>query len=232
MVRYEKNQGDINIAWGHDEAQSGYFLTIVDKRLQTQIEAGENVNQVCYKVSMDGGGSYFDFNTYRFGGFGHRVSEATIFTFMRRYGIDPTEIDAGQNKTKINVSQDSSESHIDPSCIKQRRAKFQKLFVESVDNPTVVIVARIDRTITELCGHHNIPIVREGLFPPTNVTRTTIFFAYDAYPLGFKECGHPDCRLPEISKDKHKRCAKCKKVSYCSRTCQVADWKEHKADCQ
>ena len=44
---------------------------------------------------MDGGGKYFDLNTYRAGGFGHRVSEETMFTFMRRYGINPDNIKSG-----------------------------------------------------------------------------------------------------------------------------------------
>ncbi|KAI8597917.1 hypothetical protein EDD21DRAFT_384101 [Dissophora ornata] len=93
MVRYEKNEGNIQIAWGHDEVQSGYFLSIADGRLMWEHEAGEDVNGICEKVSMDGGGSYFHMNSYRFGGFGHKVSEKTIFVFMRRYGIDPAKID-------------------------------------------------------------------------------------------------------------------------------------------
>ncbi|KAF9126515.1 hypothetical protein BGX30_015218, partial [Mortierella sp. GBA39] len=50
------------------------------------------VSSITEKVSMDGGGNYFDLNTYRIGGFGHRVSEKTMFTFMRRYGINPDKI--------------------------------------------------------------------------------------------------------------------------------------------
>jgi len=34
-----------------------------------------------------------------------------------------------------------------------------------------------------------------------------------------------------ISPDNVKRCSKCKRATYCSRDCQVADWKNHKQDC-
>ena len=92
MVRYEKEEGHIKISWGHDEALNGYFLSVVDDRLKQLSGAGEDVNEVCGKVSADGGGSYLDLNTYLAGGFGQRVRETTIFAFMRRYGIDPTTI--------------------------------------------------------------------------------------------------------------------------------------------
>ena len=39
-------------------------------------------------------------------------------------------------------------------------------------------------------------------------------------------CGNENCRKPT-----HKRCSKCKCVGYCSRECQVADWKRHKKVC-
>ena len=32
-------------------------------------------------------------------------------------------------------------------------------------------------------------------------------------------------------KDATKRCSKCKSVWYCSRECQVQNWKDHKATC-
>ena len=28
------------------------------------------------------------------------------------------------------------------------------------------------------------------------------------------------------------KCSKCKKVKYCSRECQIADWKKHKKNCE
>ena len=47
------------------------------------------------------------------------------------------------------------------------------------------------------------------------------------------DSGRPRCnkckkRLPE---GKVSRCSACKTISYCSRECQVADWKQHKAVC-
>jgi hypothetical protein len=92
MVRHEKQEGPIHIAWGYDDGCIGYFLRVVDKRLAWDGDGTKEANEIAGKVAAHGGGSYFDLNTYRIGGFGHRVSEATIFTYMRRYGIDPTKI--------------------------------------------------------------------------------------------------------------------------------------------
>lgn len=39
------------------------------------------------------------------------------------------------------------------------------------------------------------------------------------------------CQKCGVSDDL-KKCARCKLVSYCSRTCQTADWKQHKKICQ
>ncbi|KAG9063356.1 hypothetical protein KI688_004238 [Linnemannia hyalina] len=92
MVRHTKNLGAIHIAWGYDDACIGYFFTVYDDRLRWQTGQSSEVDSITEKVSMDGGGNYFDLNTYRIGGFGHKVSEKTMFTFMRRYGIDPDKI--------------------------------------------------------------------------------------------------------------------------------------------
>ena len=66
-------------------------MYVEDDRLQTE-SSGKEVDDICYKVASDGGGSYLKLNTFPFGGFGQKVSEETIFNFMRRYGIDPSEI--------------------------------------------------------------------------------------------------------------------------------------------
>ncbi|KAG0224204.1 hypothetical protein BGX31_008155 [Mortierella sp. GBA43] len=92
MVRHEKREGSILIAWGYDGPCGGYFLSVTDKRLAWASDASEQVNEIAEKVFPDGGGSYFDLNTYTIGGFGYTVSQATIFTYMRRYGIDPNKI--------------------------------------------------------------------------------------------------------------------------------------------
>ncbi|KAF9163489.1 hypothetical protein DFQ27_005519 [Actinomortierella ambigua] len=92
MVRHEQIYGALNVAWGYDDALRGYFLTISDNRLAWQQGQSDEMTKICEQVSEDGAGRYFDLNTYPVGGFGYRVSEATMFTFMRRYGIDPAKI--------------------------------------------------------------------------------------------------------------------------------------------
>eukprot|EP01124_Arcella_intermedia_P017143 TRINITY_DN2385_c0_g1_i1.p1 TRINITY_DN2385_c0_g1~~TRINITY_DN2385_c0_g1_i1.p1 ORF type:complete len:466 (+),score=104.23 TRINITY_DN2385_c0_g1_i1:74-1471(+) len=42
-----------------------------------------------------------------------------------------------------------------------------------------------------------------------------------------KQCANPKC-----SKNLDKFCAKCKKIGYCSRECQVSDWPRHKLLCK
>lgn len=39
------------------------------------------------------------------------------------------------------------------------------------------------------------------------------------------------CKVPKLSKQLS-RCSVCKIVSYCSKECQVKDWKQHKIDCK
>jgi len=41
-----------------------------------------------------------------------------------------------------------------------------------------------------------------------------------------KSCARPECRGMTTT-----RCSRCKKVYYCSRVCQKADWKTHKEQC-
>ena len=44
-------------------------------------------------------------------------------------------------------------------------------------------------------------------------------------------CGR--CGTPPPSRGKHNQCSRCKKICYCSKDCQVADWKiRHKKECQ
>ncbi|KAG0210570.1 hypothetical protein BGX28_009206 [Mortierella sp. GBA30] len=242
MVRYEKDYGAINVAWGYDDAMKGYFLTISDSRLAWASHASEDVNNICYKVADDGAGRYFDMNTYRVGGFGHKVSEETIFTFMRRYKIDPDKIGTpeavdvdegpGGQKEHYDIAFTSPEKYLDPTYIKERKEELEKVIKTSLIKPAIIHIPRIDRTITELAEQHNIPILRQQE-PPLSTKRTVFFYDLETYGDGVKECAYPDCRMPEMEGlVVHKRCARCKKVWYCSRTCQMADWKTHKAECQ
>ncbi|KAG0232834.1 hypothetical protein BGW42_007843 [Actinomortierella wolfii] len=148
MVRHEKTQGLIHIAWGYDDPLQGYFLTITDYRLSWMLGAGEKVNEIANKVSFDGGGHYLNLNTYPYFGFGYKVSEEVLFTYMRRYGINPHRI--GKEDALVE-----------------------------------------DMTV--------------------------------------KKCALPGCRL---MKEDLKQCSKCKSAWYCSKQCQVEDWKSHKTTCR
>jgi hypothetical protein len=39
------------------------------------------------------------------------------------------------------------------------------------------------------------------------------------------------CRSCGVAPEKLMACSSCKKVRYCSRECQKADWKRHKEEC-
>ena len=76
------------MAYGYDTGMKGYFLAVTDSRLKYCPKASKEVNSVCENIGvLDGGGSYFDLNTYEFGGFGQKVSVPVIVEFMRRYGV-------------------------------------------------------------------------------------------------------------------------------------------------
>ncbi|KAF9356988.1 hypothetical protein BGX26_004408 [Mortierella sp. AD094] len=92
MRRYDKYEGHIHIAWSFDWKLDGYFMYVEDDRLEWKEGSSKEVDEICKKVAPDGGGWYIDLFTYRHGGFGYKVSEETMFTFMRRYRIDPTKI--------------------------------------------------------------------------------------------------------------------------------------------
>ena len=46
-------------------------------------------------------------------------------------------------------------------------------------------------------------------------------------------CFNPRCPIPEggVERSKATCCSRCRNVTYCSRECQVANWSEHKPDC-
>ncbi|KAK3810543.1 MAG: hypothetical protein J3R72DRAFT_78747 [Linnemannia gamsii] len=101
MVRYEKNMGIIHVSWGYDETLRGYFLTVTDERVGWREDQTEEVSKVTDKVFEGGSGHYLILNSYW--NLPSRVSQETIFTFMRRYDIDPEKIgtaDATKQKAK------------------------------------------------------------------------------------------------------------------------------------
>lgn len=86
MVRYTIEQGPITVNYGTDTV-SNVFLAVTDSRLHYDENATKQVNNVTSQVGIkDGGGSYFDIHTGK-DGFGERVDNKTMATFLRRYGV-------------------------------------------------------------------------------------------------------------------------------------------------
>mmetsp|Transcript_12929 Transcript_12929/g.14572 ORF Transcript_12929/g.14572 Transcript_12929/m.14572 type:complete len:229 (-) Transcript_12929:138-824(-) len=51
--------------------------------------------------------------------------------------------------------------------------------------------------------------------------------------IGYDECQRRECYETESFDKKFARCSNCKQVTYCSRACQVTDWKaRHKQNCK
>ena len=46
-----------------------------------------------------------------------------------------------------------------------------------------------------------------------------------------KVCGNKDCTNVEQFDKKFPRCGRCRNMWYCSKECQVKDWKFHKKNC-
>ncbi|KAI7861615.1 hypothetical protein K492DRAFT_139302 [Lichtheimia hyalospora FSU 10163] len=85
MVRYELQQNNITVAYGHDEL-TGLFLSVYDKRLIWDEKNTDEANKICDKISEDGGGSYLKLHTGEVG-FGYKVDKETIIIFMKKYDV-------------------------------------------------------------------------------------------------------------------------------------------------
>ena len=48
--------------------------------------------------------------------------------------------------------------------------------------------------------------------------------------VGSPLCAYQDCNT--WPQDQLKHCSVCKDVYYCSKTCQINDWKEHQKSCE
>ncbi|KAF9201719.1 hypothetical protein BGZ49_008072 [Haplosporangium sp. Z 27] len=233
MVRHEKIEGPLEISWGYDDALFGYFLSVVDKHLEWNSEASEEVNLISSKICEHGGGCYLELNTYPFDGFGYRVSKDTIFTYMKRYGIDPPKVrSSGNTILHVHGGDETPELRIDPDYINRQRARIEEAIKTSKNRPVIIVLSRIDRTIQELSVKYDVPILRDGKEPPEEPLSTIFFLPQELYAKDFKQCVHPDCCIPERDEVKLKKCSRCKKATYCSQTCQTAHWKEHKKECQ
>ena len=90
-MRREIPGDPISIAYGYDEL-TGVFLAVVDRRLKFDCESSDEVNTVTESIGVrDGGGSYFDLHTGQVG-FGQKVDDDTMATFLRRFGVSDDEI--------------------------------------------------------------------------------------------------------------------------------------------
>jgi hypothetical protein len=56
--------------------------------------------------------------------------------------------------------------------------------------------------------------------------------ARDAEAMGLHACARAGCGAREVHAAQHKKCAACRRVAYCGRDCQAADWPAHKAACK
>ena len=79
MDRHGIQQGAIEITYGWDHA-TGYFISVVDKRLFWSEDSTSGINAVVKAVSADGGGVYLDLHTGQ-SGCGKKVGIATILSF-------------------------------------------------------------------------------------------------------------------------------------------------------
>jgi hypothetical protein len=91
MARFEIPGNPIHVAFGHD-LPMGVFLSVVDNRLKWSSSASQEVNAAIEKIGVqDGGGSYFEIHTGQHG-FGIRVDDETMATFLRRFGVSEEQI--------------------------------------------------------------------------------------------------------------------------------------------
>ncbi|THU78418.1 hypothetical protein K435DRAFT_832273 [Dendrothele bispora CBS 962.96] len=105
MGRTEIDQGNIKIAYGHDEA-TGYFLSVVDERLGYKEDISDAVLAVMEKVNADQGGGYFDLHTAPIG-FGHRVDKETLIYFWKQYGVPESDIEKARKGQKLKLTNGS-----------------------------------------------------------------------------------------------------------------------------
>lgn len=96
MPRFTIDGDPISVAFGYedDPGLANVFLSVDDKRLEYDGDASEAVNAVTQKVGVgDGGGSYFNLHTGRFG-FGIQVDDKTMEVYLKRFGVPQEQIDA------------------------------------------------------------------------------------------------------------------------------------------
>ena len=103
MSRYYVIPGcPISVAYGYDPS-TGVVLSVRDKRLQWDREASAKVNAVAKKMSGQDvfNGSYFDLHTGK-SGFGIKVDDETMATYLRRYGVPEDMVASLLNINAVN----------------------------------------------------------------------------------------------------------------------------------
>ena len=85
MVRQDQDIQHDSQPYGHDHV-TGYFFNVSDERLVVSKETGDDFDTVRYKVSPDGGGTYFSVQTAKMG-LGTRVSYQTMEKLWRLYEV-------------------------------------------------------------------------------------------------------------------------------------------------
>ena len=98
----------ISVAYGYD-GMTDVFLSVFDKRLAYNSDSTDKVNAVTESIGNgDGGGSYFDLHTGSYG-FGKKVDDNTMATFLKRYGVSVDKI----SELPLNIT-DVNWSNIEP----------------------------------------------------------------------------------------------------------------------
>jgi len=97
----------------------------------------------------------------------------------------------------------------------------------------VILITRKDRVIKNISKEMDVPIYH-GANPSDYPGECDILFhmPIDRLECDYKECGHPDCCIPERKKEHHKMCSQCKSIHYCSIVCQKDHWKKHGPHCK
>lgn len=57
-------------------------------------------------------------------------------------------------------------------------------------------------------------------------------FEKGVHPLQLRPCANPSCQKSETRRGEFRKCGACRRMVYCSPSCQRAHWLRHKAGCQ
>jgi hypothetical protein len=93
MPRFTIDGNPISVDYGYDEPMDSVFFAAIDNRLEYNSEDTDEVNSITHTVGcQDGGGSYLNLYTGKFG-IGTRVSDATMKTYLFRYGLTKKNVE-------------------------------------------------------------------------------------------------------------------------------------------